>query len=115
MADIQVANTDADLSGNTILTEENAYTITGLHTFARSATGLIVSTKAVIGSVAITGEWTGSLVGAQLGGLGILASHDSASAGNSMDVAYNAVAGSGNNSEYMISRGSVQDCLVEWH
>jgi len=36
MADIQVANTDADLSGNTVLTEENAYTITGLHTFSRS-------------------------------------------------------------------------------
>ena len=103
MADIQVANTDANLSGNTLVTEEEDYTITGLHTFARSATGLIVSTKAVIGSVEITGEWTGSLVGAQLGGLGILASHDSASAGNSMDVAYNAVAGSGNNSEYMIS------------
>jgi hypothetical protein len=103
MADIQVANTDANLSGNTLVTEEEDYTITGLHTFARSATGLIVSTKAVIGSVAISGEWTGSLVGAQLGGLGILASHDSAVAGNSMDVAYNAVAGSGNNSEYMIS------------
>ena len=37
MADIQVANTDADLSGNTVVTEENAYTITGLHTFSRSA------------------------------------------------------------------------------
>ena len=36
MADIQVANTDADLSDNTLLTEENAYTITGLHTFSRS-------------------------------------------------------------------------------
>ena len=36
MADIQVANTDADLSNNTLLTEENAYTITGLHTFSRS-------------------------------------------------------------------------------
>ena len=36
MADIQVANTDADLSGNTLVTEENAYTITGLHTFSRS-------------------------------------------------------------------------------
>ena len=36
MADIQVANTDADLSGNTVVTEENAYTITGLHTFSRS-------------------------------------------------------------------------------
>ena len=36
MADIQVANTDADLSGNTVLTEENGYTITGLHTFSRS-------------------------------------------------------------------------------
>ena len=103
MADIQVANTDADLSGNTLVTEEEDYTITGLHTFARSATGLIVSTKAVIGSVAITSEWTGSLVGAQLGGLGILMSHDTASAGNSMEVCYNAVSGAGNNSEYMIS------------
>ena len=36
MADIQVANTDADLSGNTVVTEENASTITGLHTFSRS-------------------------------------------------------------------------------
>ena len=36
MADIQVANTDADLSGNTVGTEENAYTITGLHTCSRS-------------------------------------------------------------------------------
>jgi hypothetical protein len=36
MADIQVTNTDADLSGNTIVTEENAYTITGLHTFDRN-------------------------------------------------------------------------------
>ena len=36
MADIQVANTDSDLSGNTLVTEENAYTITGLHTFSRS-------------------------------------------------------------------------------
>jgi hypothetical protein len=36
MADIQVANTDADLSGNTVVTEENTYTITGLHTFSRS-------------------------------------------------------------------------------
>jgi hypothetical protein len=36
MADIQVVNTDADLSGNTLLTEENAYTITGLHTYSRS-------------------------------------------------------------------------------
>ena len=36
MADIQVANSDADLSGNTVVTEENAYTITGLHTFSRS-------------------------------------------------------------------------------
>ena len=36
MADIQVANTDADLTDNTLITEENAYTITGLHTFSRS-------------------------------------------------------------------------------
>ena len=36
MADIQVANTDADLSGNTVVTEENTYTITGLHTYSRS-------------------------------------------------------------------------------
>jgi hypothetical protein len=36
MADIQVVNTDADLSDNTLITEENAYTITGLHTFSRS-------------------------------------------------------------------------------
>jgi hypothetical protein len=36
MADIQVANADADLSDNTLVTEENAYTITGLHTFSRS-------------------------------------------------------------------------------
>ena len=33
MADIQVRNTDTDLSENTLLTEENAYTITGLHTY----------------------------------------------------------------------------------
>ena len=33
---MQVANTDADLSGNTVVTEENTYTITGLHTFSRS-------------------------------------------------------------------------------
>ena len=36
MADIQVTNTDIDLSGNTLLTEEEAYTITGLHTYNRS-------------------------------------------------------------------------------
>ncbi len=36
MADIQVVNTDANLSGNTLITEENAYTITGLHTYSRS-------------------------------------------------------------------------------
>ena len=36
MADIQVTNTDSDLSGNTLLTEEEAYTITGLHTYNRS-------------------------------------------------------------------------------
>ena len=36
MADIQVANTDDDLSGNTLLTEEEAYTITGLHTYNRT-------------------------------------------------------------------------------
>ena len=36
MADIQVANSDDDLSGNTLLTEEEAYTITGLHTYNRS-------------------------------------------------------------------------------
>ena len=36
MPDIQVTNTDADLSDNTLLTEENAYTLTGLHTFSRS-------------------------------------------------------------------------------
>jgi hypothetical protein len=35
MADIQVLNTDSDLSGNTLLTEEEAYTITGLHTYNR--------------------------------------------------------------------------------
>ena len=35
MADIQVLNTDTDLSENTLLTEENAYTITGLHTYNR--------------------------------------------------------------------------------
>jgi hypothetical protein len=37
MADIQVANTDADLSGNTVVTEENTYTITGLHTYSRGS------------------------------------------------------------------------------
>jgi hypothetical protein len=36
MADIQVTNTDSDLSGNTLLTEEEAYTITGLHTYNRT-------------------------------------------------------------------------------
>ena len=37
MADIQVTNTDDDLSGNTLLTEEEAYTITGLHTYNRGS------------------------------------------------------------------------------
>ena len=37
MADIQVTNTDSDLSGNTLLTEERPYTITGLHTYNRGS------------------------------------------------------------------------------
>ena len=36
MASITVVNANTDLSGNTLITEENAYTITGLHTFSRS-------------------------------------------------------------------------------
>lgn len=53
MADIQVANTDADLSGNTVVTEENAYTITGLHTFSRSTNApfAIVSGAAVVANL----------------------------------------------------------------
>ena len=79
MADIQVANTDADLSDNTLITEENAYTITGLHTFSRSTNApfAVVSGAAVVanldadkldgieatgfvkanGSVALTANW----------------------------------------------------------
>ncbi len=37
MADIQVTNTDSDLSGHTLLTEERPYTITGLHTYNRGS------------------------------------------------------------------------------
>ena len=37
MADPQVLNTNADLDGNTLLTAENDYTISGLHTFDRNA------------------------------------------------------------------------------
>ena len=37
MADIQVANTDDDLSANTLLTAERPYTITGLHTYNRGS------------------------------------------------------------------------------
>lgn len=33
---IQVLNTDADLTGKTLISAENAYTITGLHTFSRN-------------------------------------------------------------------------------
>jgi hypothetical protein len=53
MADIQVANTDSDLSGNTVVTEENAYTITGLHTFSRSTNApfAIVSGAAVVANL----------------------------------------------------------------
>ena len=53
MADIQVANTDADLSGNTVVTEENAYTITGLHTFSRSTNApfAVVSGAAVVANL----------------------------------------------------------------
>jgi hypothetical protein len=53
MADIQVANTDADLSGNTVVTEENAYTITGLHTFDRdpNAPFAVVSGSAVVANL----------------------------------------------------------------
>ncbi len=36
MADINLANTSSDLSGKTVLTAENAYTVSGLHTFSRS-------------------------------------------------------------------------------
>jgi len=79
MADIQVTNTDADLSDNTLLTEENAYTITGLHTFSRSTNApfAVNSGAAVVanldadkldgieatgfvkanGSVALTADW----------------------------------------------------------
>ena len=35
---VDVSNTDADLSGNTLTTEENAYTVTGLWTFTTSPT-----------------------------------------------------------------------------
>jgi len=53
MADIQVANTDSDLSGNTVVTEENAYTITGLHTFSRSTNApfAVVSGAAVVANL----------------------------------------------------------------
>jgi hypothetical protein len=53
MADIQVINTDADLSGNTLVTEENAYTITGLHTFSRSTNApfAVVSGAAVVSNL----------------------------------------------------------------
>jgi len=53
MADIQVANADADLSGNTLVTEENAYTITGLHTFSRSTNApfAVVSGAAVVANL----------------------------------------------------------------
>jgi hypothetical protein len=53
VADIQVANTDADLSGNTVVTEENAYTITGLHTFSRSTNApfAVVSGAAVVANL----------------------------------------------------------------
>ena len=53
MADIEVTNTDADLSGNTLVTEENAYTITGLHTFSRSthAPFAVVSGAALVSNL----------------------------------------------------------------
>lgn len=53
MADIQVINTDADLAGNTLVTEENAYTITGLHTFSRSTNApfAVVSGAAVVSNL----------------------------------------------------------------
>jgi len=53
MADIQVANSDADLSDNTLVTEENAYTITGLHTFSRSTNApfAVVSGAAVVANL----------------------------------------------------------------
>jgi hypothetical protein len=53
MADIQVANTDSDLSENTLITEENAYTITGLHTFSRSTNApfAVVSGAAVVANL----------------------------------------------------------------
>ena len=53
MADIQVINTDADLAGNTLVTEENAYTITGLHTFSRSTNApfAVVSGAAVVANL----------------------------------------------------------------
>jgi hypothetical protein len=53
MADIEVTNTDADLSGNTLVTEENAYTITGLHTFSRSTNApfAVVSGAALVANL----------------------------------------------------------------
>ena len=53
MADIEVTNTDADLSGNTLVTEENAYTITGLHTFSRSTNApfAVVSGAALVSNL----------------------------------------------------------------
>jgi len=53
MADIEVANTDSDLSGNTLVTEENAYTITGLHTFSRSTNApfAVVAGAAVVSNL----------------------------------------------------------------
>ena len=53
MADIQVANADADLSGNTLVTEENAYTITGLHTYSRTTNApfAVVSGAAVVANL----------------------------------------------------------------
>ena len=53
MADIQVINTDADLAGNTLVTEEHAYTIPGLHTFSRSTNApfAVVSGAAVVSNL----------------------------------------------------------------
>ena len=53
MASITVVNANTDLSGKTLITEENAYTITGLHTFSRSTNApfAVVSGAAVVANL----------------------------------------------------------------
>jgi hypothetical protein len=53
MANITVLNTSTDLSAHTLLTQENPYTITGLHTFDRdpSAPFAVTSGSAVVANL----------------------------------------------------------------